>query len=99
MARIDIPRIAYPHIEQNPDILSGEPIIRGTRIGVRHIAEWDRSGYSVDEIIAQYPQLTHAQVQDALSYAFDHKSEIDQLIQANTEDAVRSKYQDSAWMP
>ena len=63
-----------------------------------HVVEWDRKGNSVDEIIATYPHLTHAQVHDALSYAFDHKSEIDALIEENTEAVVRSKYPDRPWL-
>ena len=103
MARTDtqateMPDIVHPYIERNPDVLDGEPVIRGTRIAVRHIVEWDRMGNRVDEIVANYPHLTHAQVHDALSYAFDHKSEIDRLIAENTEASVRSKYQGRPWM-
>ena len=90
--------IIHPYIEHNPDILKGEPVIRGTRIGVRHIVEWERQGLTTDEIIAMYPHLTHAQVHDALSYFFDHKSEIDHLIEENTETSIRLKYQGRPWM-
>jgi len=81
-------------IERKSGVLGGEPVIWGTRIGVRHIVEWDRMGHNVDEIVAMYPHLTHAQVHDALSYYFDNKSEIDRLIEENTEESVRQNYQD-----
>lgn len=93
-----LPEITHPHIERNSDILDGEPIIQGTRIGVRHIVEWDRMGHSVDEIIALYPHLSHAQVHDALSYYFDNKGEVDRLIAQNTEASVRKEYQDRPWL-
>ena len=92
------PEIVHPYIECKSDVLCGEPIIRGTRIGVRHIVEWDRMDYSVDEIVAMYPHLTHAHVHDALSYYFDHKSEIDRLIEENAEASVRQKHSGGPWM-
>ena len=92
------PDIIHPYIDRNPDVLDGEPIIRGTRIAVRHLVEWDRMGHDVDEIVAMYPHLTHAQVHDALSYYFDHKADVDRLIEENTEASVRRKYRDRPWM-
>jgi uncharacterized protein (DUF433 family) len=71
----------HPHIVRRPDISGGEPIIRGTRISVRHIVERVRAGQSVDEILAALPRLTIAQVYDALSYYHDHQAEIDRLIE------------------
>ena len=34
--------VPYPHIVRNPEILAGEPTIRGTRIAVRKIVETAR---------------------------------------------------------
>ncbi len=34
----------------------------------------------VDEIVASYPHLNHAQVYDALSYYYENKREIDREI-------------------
>jgi uncharacterized protein (DUF433 family) len=44
-------------IESNPEILGGKPIIKGTRIPVELILEMVQSGYSMDEIISEYPHL------------------------------------------
>ena len=93
-----LPEIAHPHIGRNPAVLGGEPVIHGTRIGVRHIVEWDRQGHNVDEIVGMYPQLTHAQVHDALSYYFDHRAEINGYIDENSEASVKSDYRDRPWM-
>jgi uncharacterized protein (DUF433 family) len=92
------PEVLHPYIECRRGRLGGEPVIRGTRIGVRHIVEWDRLGHNADEIVAMYPHLTHAQVHDALSYYFDYKSEIDRLIEDNTEASVRQEYHGKPWM-
>lgn len=88
----------HPYITQNPRVCGGEPIIAGTRISVRLIVEWENAEKSVDEIVAMYPHLTHAQVYDALSYYYDHKDEVDQYIKENTEKFIRKKYKGASWL-
>lgn len=65
------------------NILSGEPIIRGTRTPVRAIVETWRLGVTPDEIPSRLPHLTLAQVFDALSYYSDHQDEINAHIERN----------------
>lgn len=88
----------HSYITRDSKICTGEPILAGTRISVRLIVEWENAGKSVDEIVAMYPHITHAQVYDALSYYYDHKEEIDRYIQENTEEFVREKYKESSWL-
>jgi uncharacterized protein (DUF433 family) len=64
-------------------ILSGEPIIKGTRIPVRAIVELWRLGVAPEEIPGRLPHLTLAQVFDALSYYSDHQAEINMHIERN----------------
>ena len=71
----------HPRITRRPDISGGEPIIKGTRISVRHIVERVQAGQSIEEILAALPHLTAAQVYAALSYYHDHQAEIDHLIE------------------
>lgn len=73
----------HPYIESIPDILGGEPIIRGTRTPVRAIVEHWRFGHVVEEIIEHLPCLRSAQIFDALSYYEDHREEIDRYILLN----------------
>src|SRR3989304_3534200 len=87
----------HPYITRNPKICGGEPILHGTRISVRLIVEWENAGKSVDEVIAMYPHISHAQVYDALSYYYDHKKEIDIYIKENTEEYIREKYKGALW--
>jgi uncharacterized protein (DUF433 family) len=56
-------------IEVNPAICSGKPVIRGTRIMVRNILGMVAGGYSVDKIVAAYPELTREDVVAAVEYA------------------------------
>ena len=71
----------HPYVACVKGVCGGEPVIQGTRIAVRIIAQNWRAGLSPEEILAEYPRLTLAQVFDALSYAQDHTEEIDALIE------------------
>jgi uncharacterized protein (DUF433 family) len=77
--------IGYPHITSNTGILSGIPIIEGTRTPVRSIATYFNMGMTVDEILIALPYLSFSQVFSALSYYFDHKVEIDMNIAENND--------------
>jgi uncharacterized protein (DUF433 family) len=52
----------------NPDIISGKPIIRGTRIPVDLILKLLAQGISIKEILDDYPHLTKEDIQAALLY-------------------------------
>ena len=56
-------------IEVNPAICSGKPVVRGTRILVRNILGMLAGGYTVDQMLAAYPDLTRDDVTAALEYA------------------------------
>lgn len=71
------------YVTRNPEILGGEPIIVGTRISVRTIVGLWRLGTSPEAIPTQFPQLTLAQVFDALSFYLDNQSEINEYIERN----------------
>jgi len=53
----------------NPDIMVGKPTIRGLRITVEHILQAMASGVSVEEILADYPELEKEDIQAVLLYA------------------------------
>ena len=71
------------YVTQNPEILSGEPIITGTRTSVRAIVSMWRLGVMPEEILNHLPHLTLAQVFDALSFYLDHQTEINNYIEQN----------------
>ena len=71
------------YIVTDDTILSGEPIIRGTRTPVRAIVELWRQGIPPEQIPSHLPHLTLAQVFDALSYYSDHQAEINAHIERN----------------
>ncbi len=53
----------------DPDVCSGKPVIRGTRIMVKNILGMMAGGYTVGRIVAEYPELTVNQIAAALEYA------------------------------
>lgn len=73
----------HHYIVKDDDILSGEPIIKGTHTPVRAIVETWRMGVAPEEIPIGMPHITLAQVFNALSYYSDHQSEINIYIERN----------------
>jgi len=53
----------------DPAILAGKPVIKGTRLAVEFVVELLAEGWSLQEIQANYPSLTDADVRAALHYA------------------------------
>lgn len=56
-------------VVEDPEILSGTPVIRGTRIPVYGVAALFDAGTTTKEILEMYPRLTKAQVELASIYA------------------------------
>ncbi|WP_420631366.1 DUF433 domain-containing protein [Candidatus Leptofilum sp.] len=73
----------HRYVISDEAILSGEPIIEGTRTPVRAIVEIWRQGVLPEEIPQQLPHLTLAQVFDALSFYSDHQEQINAHIERN----------------
>ena len=51
------------------NVCFGKPCIRGHRIWVSLILDLLASGMSVDEVLAEYPQLSAEDIQACLAYA------------------------------
>ena len=68
----------YPHIEQRPD---GKLWLTGTQTKVIEVA-LDRLAHHWDaeEIQRQHPHLTLGQIHSCLAYYYDHRQEMDRLI-------------------
>lgn len=57
------------HIEINPSVMMGKPVIKGTRITVELILESLAAGESIDNLLESYPRLTKEAVSAALAFA------------------------------
>lgn len=53
----------------NPEIRSGKPIIRGTRITVVDILEYMAGGMSNEEILDDFPDLSADDIRAVLAFA------------------------------
>ncbi len=53
----------------DPKILVGKPVIRGTRIAVEFLIELLAEGWTREQVLKNYPQLTPDDIQAALHYA------------------------------
>jgi uncharacterized protein (DUF433 family) len=56
-------------IKSDPQIMMGNPVIRGTRITVEFLLRRIAGGASEDELLEAYPQLSREDIHEALIYA------------------------------
>ena len=56
-------------IEQQPDVMMGKPIFRGTRLTVETILQRLGDGWSERELLDSYPRLTQEHIQAACAFA------------------------------
>ena len=55
-------------ISIDPEVCFGRPCIKGTRIWVSLILDFLASGTTEEEILREYPQLTHEDILAAIAY-------------------------------
>ncbi|MCO6043147.1 DUF433 domain-containing protein [Aeoliella sp. ICT_H6.2] len=53
----------------DPNVLTGKPIIKGTRMAVEFVVDLLGRGWSVDAVLREYDHLTREDVQACLAYA------------------------------
>jgi uncharacterized protein (DUF433 family) len=53
----------------DPAVLCGKPVIRGTRLTVEFIVDLMAQGWTVEQLIDNYPGLTRADIQACLAYS------------------------------
>jgi uncharacterized protein (DUF433 family) len=56
-------------ITVDPEVLAGKPVIKGTRMAVEFIVELLANGWTIEEVLENYPQLKREDVIAALKYA------------------------------
>lgn len=53
------------------DVLSGKPIIRGTRMSVEFVVDLLGRGWTVEQVLQEYDHITSDDIQACLAYAGD----------------------------
>lgn len=57
------------HIHSDPEILGGKPVVRGTRLAVDFVLGLLAEGWSHEQILANYPQLTTEGLRAVFAFA------------------------------
>jgi uncharacterized protein (DUF433 family) len=58
-----------PRITLAPEVLTGKPVIRGTRLSVEFVIGLMADGWNESDMLANYPGITHDDVVACLNYA------------------------------
>lgn len=57
------------HIEIRPDVRSGKPCVKGTRMTVQDVLEYLASGMTEGQVLEDFPYITHQDILACLQYA------------------------------
>ncbi len=59
------------YISLNPEVMTGKPVIKGTRITVELLLERLGNGWTIDQLLESYPHLSPEAIRACLLYAAD----------------------------
>lgn len=59
-----------------PGKRSGQPCIRGLRMTVQDVLEYLAGGMTEDEILTEFPDLTHKDIRACLAFAADRERQL-----------------------
>jgi uncharacterized protein (DUF433 family) len=59
------------HIHSDPTVLAGRPIVRGTRLGADFLLGLFASGWTHEQVLDSYPQLTDDALRGVFAFAAD----------------------------
>jgi uncharacterized protein (DUF433 family) len=57
------------HIHSDPEILGGRPVVRGTRLAVGFLLGLLAEGWSQEQLLENYPQLTPEALRAVFAFA------------------------------
>lgn len=57
------------HISRDPKVCGGDPVIRGTRVPLRTILASLAEGDTVEEILKDFPTLSHEDIRAVIAFA------------------------------
>jgi uncharacterized protein (DUF433 family) len=60
-------------VKVDPLVLNGEPFCYGTRLTVRQMLELRANGYTVVDLMKDFPELKRMGIASAYAYAADHR--------------------------
>lgn len=63
------------HIHSDPEILSGKPVVKGTRLSVDFLLGLYAMGWTEEQVIENYPTLDAEAIRAVFAFAADHVRE------------------------
>jgi uncharacterized protein (DUF433 family) len=63
------------YVHSDPAVLTGKPVVRGTRLGVDFLLELFAAGWTSDEVLESYPQLTTDAIRAVFAFAAESMRE------------------------
>jgi uncharacterized protein (DUF433 family) len=82
--------VPHPHIRVDAKVLGGSPHVAGSRVLVRRLYAFYKSGARIETILRRYPQLEPAKVFDALAFALDNPEVVEADLEREREMLERS---------
>jgi len=64
-----------PYVVVDPAVLSGKPVVKGTRLAVEFVLGLPAQGWGEAEILRNYPGLTREQILACVAYAQERLSD------------------------
>ena len=58
-------------ITSDPEVLTGKPVVRGTRLAVEFLLDLLAQGWSEEDLMRNYPGLSQDDLRACLAYASD----------------------------
>jgi uncharacterized protein (DUF433 family) len=59
----------YKHVGVDPEMLGGQPYVKGTRLSVAFVLSCLSQGMSIEEISATYVPVTSEEISEVLKFA------------------------------
>ena len=64
-------------VEKNPEVLSGTPVFKGTRVPVQTLIDYLKAGETIESFLEGFPSVSRALVEAFLQIAFESALDLD----------------------
>ncbi|HEX8431239.1 MAG TPA: DUF433 domain-containing protein [Longimicrobium sp.] len=59
------------HIHSDPAVLAGKPVVRGTRLAADFLLDLFAAGWTHEQVLDSYPQLSHDALRAVFAFGAD----------------------------
>lgn len=56
-------------IAVSPQVLAGKPVVKGTRLGVEYVLRFLAAGWTEQEVLEEYPQVTREDLRAVFAFS------------------------------